>query len=54
MKFMQTNLNDHYILRSKNVLQITDENAFDDENAYSNKILFYFDWIRIEQEVIIF
>jgi hypothetical protein len=54
MRFMQTNLNDHYISRSKNVLQIIDEDAFDDENAYSNKILFYLDWIRIKQEMIVF
>ncbi len=54
MRFMQTNLNDHYIFRSKNVFQIIDEDAFDDENAYMNKILFYLDWIRIKQEVIVF
>jgi hypothetical protein len=54
MRLVQTNLNDHYISRSKNVFQITDEDALDDENAYTNKILFYLDWVRVKQEVIVF
>jgi hypothetical protein len=45
MRFVQTNLNDHYILEAKQVFQIIDENALDDENVYTNKILFHLNQI---------
>jgi hypothetical protein len=48
MKFVQTNLSDHHVLEAKQILQIVDEDALNDESAYTNKILFYFDLIRIK------
>ncbi len=48
MKFVQTNLNDHHVLEAKQIFQIVDEDAFNDESAYTNKILLYFDLIWIE------
>ncbi len=54
MILVQTNLNNHYVFRAKQILQIINEDTLDDERAYSNKILLHLDLIRIEQEMIVF
>ncbi len=54
MIFVQTNLNNHYVFRAKQILQIINEDTLNDERAHSNKILFHLDLIRIKQEMIIF
>ncbi len=54
MILVQTNLNNHYVFRAKQIFQIINEDTFDDERAYSNKILLHLDLIRVEQEMIVF
>jgi hypothetical protein len=54
MNFLQTNLNDHDVFWAKHVLQIVDEDTFDDEHAYLNEIFLHFDRVRIKQKMIIF
>ncbi len=54
MRLVQTNLNDHYIFRAKNVFQIVDEYTLNDEYAHSNKLLLHLDRVWVEQKMIVF